>query len=193
MNKSFFSALALVLIAGIMSLSVTSCIDGKEDEKKDTMEALCHVLVSEDVLKVADITVHYFDANGEEATEQMKSTEWKKTWTTTKLPAKVGVWAQITPKNVGGSENYQLKAVATAAYIFHTADGKEWADGNTDGNPQAEAETVNASNIAQWCSNAPEVRFEVDNQGLCIYSGGNNAFCEWVMNLFGYALSLCYI
>ena len=185
--------IAAILFCGLTAGAMMACGDDNDEDKvQDSMDALCHVLVSQDVLKVADVTVHYLDVNGQEATERMTTTEWKKQWTTTTLPARLGVWAQLTPKAGLTEEDYQLKAVATAGYLFHSAKGGEWADGYTSGNPSAEAENVSIDKITEWCSNTPEVRFEVDKQGLCIYSGGNNAFCEWVMELMGYDISLCY-
>ena len=193
-NKTLL--LVSILLCGLTAGVLSACgdDDDKDDEKQDSMEALCHLMVSEDVLKVADVTVHYLDAKGQEATERMTTTEWKKQWTTTTLPAHIGVWAQLTPKVrvVDSQDSYQLKAVVSAGYLFHAAKGGQWVDGHTSGNPLAEDETVNANSVTDWCSKMPEVRYDVDKQGLCIYSGGNNAFCEWVMNLFGYSISLCY-
>ena len=192
-QKNVLWMMAAILVCGLTAGALMACGDDKdEDLAQDKMEALCHVLVSEDVLKVADITVHYLDAKGQEATEQMTTTEWKKQWTTTTLPARIGVWAQLTPKPGLTKENYQLKVVASAGYLFHSAKGGEWVDGHTYGNPSAEAEIIKANDVEKWCINKPEVRFEVDKQGLCIYSGGNNEFCEWVMELFGYDIKLCY-
>lgn len=193
MKKNVLWMMAAILVCGLTAGALMACGDDKdEDLAQDKMEALCHVLVSEDVLKVADITVHYLDAKGQEATEQMTTTEWKKQWTTTTLPASIGVWAQLTPKPGLTKENYQLKAVVSAGYLFHAAKGGEWVDGHTYGNPSAEAEIIKANDVEKWCINKPEVRFEVDKQGLCIYSGGNNEFCEWIMELFGYDIKLCY-
>ena len=193
-NKTLL--LVSILLCGLTAGVLSACgdDDDKADEKQDSMEALCHVMVSDDVLKVADVTVHYLDAKGQEATERMTTTEWKKQWTTTTLPAHIGVWAQLTPKVrvVDSQDSYQLKAVVSAGYLFHAAKGGQWVDGHTSGSPLAEDETVNANSVTDWCSKMPEVRYDVDKQGLCIYSGGNNAFCEWVMNLFGYSISLCY-
>ena len=193
MKKNVLWMMAAILVCCLAAGALMACGDDKdEDLAQDKMEALCHVLVSEDVLKVADITVHYLDAKGQEATEQMTTTEWKKQWTTTTLPARIGVWAQLTPKPGLAKENYQLKVVASAGYLFHAAKGGEWVNGHTYGNPSAEAEIIKANDVDKWCINKPEVRFEVDKQGLCIYSGGNNEFCEWIMELFGYDIKLCY-
>ena len=193
MKKNVLWMMAAILVCGLAAGALMACSDDKDEDKvQDKMEALCHVLVSEDVLKVADITVHYLDAKGQEATEQMTTTEWKKQWTTTTLPASIGVWAQLTPKPGLTNESYKLKAVVSAGYLFHAAKGGEWVDGHTYGNPSAEAEIIKANDVDKWCINKPEVRFEVDKQGLCIYSGGNNAFCEWMMKLFGYNIKLCY-
>ena len=192
MKKNVLWMMAAILVCGLAAGALMACGDDKdEDLAQDKMEALCHVLVSEDVLKVADITVHYLDAKGQEATERMTTTEWKKQWTTTTLPASIGVWAQLTPKPGLTKENYQLKAVVSAGYLFHAAKGGEWVDGHTYGNPSAEAEIIKANDVEKWCINKPEVRFEVDKQGLCIYSGGNNAFCEWLIGLLGYDTKLC--
>ena len=193
MKKNVLWMMAAILVCSLTAGALMACGDDKDESMaQDKMEALCHVLVSEDVLKVADITVHYLDAKGQEATEQMTTTEWKKQWTTTTLPASIGVWAQLTPKHGLAKENYQLKVVASAGYLFHAAKGGEWVNGHTYGNPSAEAEIIKANDVEKWCINKPEVRFEVDKQGLCIYSGGNNAFCEWMMELFGYDVKLCY-
>ena len=193
MKKKVLWMMAAILVCGLTAAALMACGDDKdEDLAQDKMEALCHVLVSEDVLKVADITVHYLDAKGQEATEQMTTTEWKKQWTTTTLPARIGVWAQLTPKAGLAKENYQLKVVASAGYLFHAAKGGEWVNGHTYGNPSAEAEIIKANDVEKWCINKPEVHFEVDKQGLCIYSGGNNAFCEWLIGLLGYDIKLCY-
>ncbi len=193
-NKTLL--LVSILLCGLTAGVLSACgdDDDKADEKQDSLDALCHVMVSDDVLKVADVTVHYLDAKGQEVTERMTTTEWKKQWTTTTLPAHIGVWAQLTPKVrvVDSQDSYQLKAVVSAGYLFHAAKGGQWVDGHTSGSPLAEDETVNANSVTDWCSKMPEVRYDIDKQGLCIYSGGNNAFCEWVMNLFGYSISLCY-
>ena len=192
MKKNVLWMMAAILVCGLAAGALMACGDDKdEDLAQDKMEALCHVLVSEDVLKVADITVHYLDAKGQEATEQMTTTEWKKQWTTTTLPARIGVWAQLTPKPGLTNESYKLKVVASAGYLFHAAKGGEWVNGHTYGNPSAEAEIIKANDVEKWCINKPEVRFEVDKQGLCIYSGGNNAFCEWLIGLLGYDTKLC--
>ena len=197
-KKNALWMLAAILFCGLTAGVLSACgdDDDKADEKQDSMEALCHLMVSEDVLKVADVTVHYLDAKGQEVTEPMNTLEWKKSWKTITLPARVGVWAQLTPKANAASlqDSYQLKTVTTAGYIFNSAKGGEWVEGHTEGNPSTAAEEVKADNVAEWCNNVPKVRFEVDKQGLCIYSGGNkNSLCEWIMNLFGYDINLCYI
>ena len=173
-----------------------ACGDDTDEKSQDKMEALCHVLVSEDVLKVADITVHHLDANGQEATERMNTTEWKKQWTTTTLPARIGVWAQLTPKHGLTEENYQLKVVASAGYLFHAAKGGEWVDGwSSVADPYADPEKVAAADVPSWCSKNTAVGCEVDAKGMGklaeVSFGGNfhffgAAFCEWIMELFGY-------
>ena len=60
--------LAAVLFSGLTAGALMACgtdKDENEDKALDTMDALCHVMVSEDVLKVADVTVHYLDAKGQ--------------------------------------------------------------------------------------------------------------------------------
>lgn len=169
------------------------------------MEALCHVLVSEDVLKVADVTVHYLDAKGQEATERMTNTEWKKRWTTTTLPARIGVWAQLTPKSGLTEEHYLLKAVATAGYLFHAAKGGEWADGWVNvADPTAKPENVAAADVPSWCSKSATVGCEVDAKGMGqpakVDFGGNddggngeeyNSFCIWFMSIWGLGPEYC--
>lgn len=189
--------MAAILVYGLAAGALMACGDDKDEDKaQDKMEALCHVLVSEDVLKVADITVHYLDAKGQEATERMTTTEWKKQWTTTTLPARIGVWAQLTPKPELTKENYQLKVVASAGYLFHAAKGGEWVDGWTSvADPHAAPERVAAADVPGWCSKNTAVGCEVDAKGKGklaeVTFGGNlpffgSAFCEWIMELFGF-------
>lgn len=197
MKKNVLWMMAVILVCGLTAGALMACGDDKDEDKvQDKMEALCHVLVSEDVLKVADITVHYLDAKGQEATEQMTTTEWKKQWTTTTLPARIGVWAQLTPKPGLAKENYQLKVVASAGYLFHAAKGGEWVDGWTSvADPHAAPERVAAADVPGWCSKNTAVGCEVDAKGKGklaeVTFGGNvpffgSAFCEWIMKLFGY-------
>ena len=189
--------MAAILVYGLTAGALMACGDDKDESMaQDKMEALSHVLVSEDVLKVADITVHYLDAKGQEATEQMTTTEWKKQWTTTTLPARIGVWAQLTPKAGLAKENYQLKVVASAGYLFHAAKGGEWVNGWTSvADPHAAPERVAAADVPGWCSKNTAVGCEVDAKGKGklaeVTFGGNapffgNAFCEWIMELFGF-------
>lgn len=205
MKKSLLGMLAFVFFCGIAAV-IMACGDDDKDEKKDSMEALCHVTVSEDVLKVADITVHYLDAKGNEATERMNSTEWKKRWKTTTLPARLGVWAQLTPKLLNGSalqENYQLKAVATAGYLFHAAKGGDWVNGWTSvADPYASPEKVSGAAVVSWCSKSTAVGCEVDAKGMgkakATDFGGNdgdpekyNSFCIWFVSIFGLGPDSC--
>ena len=197
MKKNVLWMMAVILVCGLAASALMACGDDNDEEKsQDKMEALCHVLVSEDVLKVADITVHYLDAKGQEATEQMTTTEWKKQWTTTTLPARIGVWAQLTPKHGLANESYKLKVVASAGYLFHAAKGGEWVDGWTSvADPRAVPERVAAADVPGWCSKNTAVGCEVDAKGKGklaeVTFGGNvpffgSAFCEWIMELFGY-------
>ena len=203
--------LAVVLLCGLTAgvLSACSDDDDKDDEKKDSMEALCHVLVSEDVLKVADVTVHYLDAKGQEVTERMTTPEWKKTWTTTTLPARVGVWAQLTPKTIASSsqDSYQLKVVTSTGYLFHAAKGGDWGNGWVNvADPTAQPETVAAADVQSWFNRGTTVGCEVDAKGMgepaAVDFGGNdgedgepkyNPFCSWIMMLLGMGKSYCLV
>lgn len=199
--------LAAILCCGLTAGALIACSDDKdENEALDTMEAMCHVMVSEDVLTVADVTVHYLDAKGQEVTEWMTTTEWKKQWTTTTLPARLGVWAKMTPKSLGGAEmkdSYQLKAVATAGYLFHAAKGGEWTNGWTSAaDPYAAPEIVAAADVSSWCNKSASAGCIVDAKGLGnpakVNFGGNdddtspyNDFCIWVASLFGLGPEAC--
>ncbi len=197
--------LAAILCCGMTAGALMACGNNKdENEALDTMDALCHVMVSEDVLKVADVTVHYLDAKGQEATERMTTTEWKKQWTTTTLPARLGVWAQLTPKaSVALTEvSYQLKAISTAGYLFHAAKGGDWANGWTSANPYAQPENVAATDVSSWCSKSASTGCIVDAKGVgnpaIADFGGNyketspyNDFCIWVVSLFGLGPEAC--
>lgn len=189
------SLLAIALIAGIVSMM--SC---NKNDKENSLEGLCYASVSEDVLKVADVTLHYYDVKGQEATERMTTTEWRKTWTTTTLPAKVAVWIQITPKNAEGSGNYKLKAVAGVGYLFTNAEGKKWADGWVSTDPYADPDNVTSADVQAWCSKGSAVGCEVDAKGMGKQIeadfGGNfwffgNSFCKWIMVITGHGEDYC--
>lgn len=202
-KKNALWMLAAILFCGLTAGLLSACgdDDDKADEKQDSMEALCHLMVSEDVLKVADVTVHYLDEKGQQASERMTTLEWKKTWKTTTLPARVGVWAQLTPKTqVSLQDSYQLKVVATAGYLFHAAKGGDWANGWVNvTDPNAQPENVAAADVQKWCNERPSIGCDVDDKGLGkpveVDFGGNfwlfesgpffdNDFCEWIMGLF---------
>ena len=204
-QKNVLWMMSAILVCGLTAGALMACGDDKdEDLAQDKMEALCHVLVSEDVLKVADITVHYLDAKGQEATEQMTTTEWKKQWTTTTLPARIGVWAQLAPKAGLAKENYQLKVVSSAGYLFHAAKGGEWVNGWTSvADPYADPEKVAAADVPGWCSKNTAVGCEVDAKGMGqsfkVNFGGNdgdqepvyNEFCIWFLSIFGLGEDYC--
>lgn len=207
MIKKHLWILAAILFCGLTTGAMMACGGDDKDEEsvKDSMDALCHVMVSEDVLKVADVTVHYLDAKGQEVTEPLTTTEWRKKWTTTTLPARLGVWAQMKAKTLGGAslqDNYQLKAVATAGYLFHSAKGGKWADGWTSSDPYADSEKVLTADIQSWCSKNVAAGCEVNAQGngkpANVDFGGNfdipffgNAFCIWIMEKFGFTPDYC--
>ena len=195
--------MAAILFCGLTAGALMACGDDKDedDAQKDTMEALCHVMVSDDVLKVADITVHYLDVNGKEVTERMTTKEWKKQWKTTTLPAQLGVWAQLTPKSGFSEENYHLKVVAATGYYFISAKGGEWADGWTNAtDPYANPENVAAEDVPSWCSKSTAVGCQVNANGIGnlakVDFGGNGpffgkSFCIWVMEQFGFTADYC--
>ena len=193
---------AILLFCGLTAGAMMACGDDNDEDKvQDSMDALCHVLVSQDVLKVADVTVHYLDVNGQEATERMTTAEWKKQWTTTTLPARLGVWAQLTPKAGLTEEDYQLKAVATAGFLFRSAKGGEWVEGWTNTtDPYAKPENVAAADVPSWCVKCAAVGCEINDKGVGnpakVDFGGNggtryNEFCIWVAWLFGMGPDYC--
>ena len=198
---------ALMMGAALTAGALVACSDDKEEDKPQAkLEALCHVLVSEDMLKVADVTVHYLDVKGQEATERMTTTEWKKRWAAASLPARLSIWVQLTPKSLKEGElkeTYQLKAVATATYLFHSAQGGEWIEGWMNvPDPYAEPENVAADDVQSWCSDDPYVGCKVDAEGnavpIAVDFGGNkevkpvyNRFCKWFVGLWGLGPEYC--
>jgi len=194
---------AILFLAGIVSL--ISCNKG---DKQNSMDSFCYVTVSEDVLKVADVTIHYINENGQEATELMTTTVWKKRWIANTFPATLGVWAQMSPKLVMGEakDTYQLKVVASTGYLFHSANGKDWGDGWANDDPNAAPDNVAAADVQNWCSKGATVGCEVDAKGMGkpakVDFGGNDdnpweepqypGFCEWVFSLFGLGPEHCH-
>lgn len=102
--KNYLKMTLVVAMTIPMLLSLSSCgnDDEQDEQKKETTYKagfeLTYKAVGE-LLSVADITVSYYDENGELRSEPITKPEWKKEITYKKIPANAGFKIICTIKN----------------------------------------------------------------------------------------------
>jgi len=201
MKEKLITMLGVAAALCIVALTGASCSSDNDNEETSvsTAEAMYAVQVSQDLLGIATVTAHYYDQNGKEQTEAVSNTKWTKKWTTTKFPATLRVWTEVTPKGNATTESYQLQCVAGALVIYTPATGNKWTDGCATGSLKAQPETVTADNVATWCAVKRSVECEVTANGQFKDNGGNeggdmksdNSFCRWIVEFFGMDPKIC--
>ena len=113
--------LAAVFCCAMSSMMFTACGSDDDDDNKvqvDDTKAVGAVmtytfLVSDDMFDVLDMTVEYYDDNGELATEKLTQKEWTKTVKVAKLPVSLGACLKVQIKD-GVDEN----SVGYASYTY---------------------------------------------------------------------------
>lgn len=102
-TKSFLAA--LIVICAMTTTVFTACGDDDDninnsvdDNKPVAAVMVCELTVGDDMFNVLDLTVEYYDANGQVQSEQMTAKNWKKT-VLAKLPATLGARLKIQVKN----------------------------------------------------------------------------------------------
>ena len=100
--KNLFMTLAVVMCCAIISSVFTAC-SSDDDKNSDNGKAVAAVMnymvnVGDDVFAALDLTIEYYDANGQVQSEQMTAKNWKKT-VQAKLPATLGARLKMQVKS----------------------------------------------------------------------------------------------
>jgi len=179
----------LISSALLLALAFTAC---QKNGGKPSVRMVYAVNVSEDVLKVANVEVHYVDKTGDKKKEIVTKTPWKLTIVADALPLTEGVWAKITPKVGVPESTYSLDLETIAAYGGHLGNGKKIADiySNT---PKAPTVAKTAAEIQAWCATSPTVSFTVSQEGFAKQTHvdfGGNGFWDDIWEAI--CLDYCY-
>lgn len=134
--------------------------------------------VSQHLLDVATVTVHYVGNDGRVASEQMSSTTWTKSVTIT-LPAKAGLSIQPMLKGSVANGEYNLSAKGQMSYTWLDQYGQPLKAGLTETTPEMEAKFY-ANGIGQYigaiaanCQLARAFTKDFTGDGTIIVWGGN--------------------
>ena len=158
----------------------------------ESMDILYVVEVSQDVLQVADIELHYLDAEGKVQTEAMTRTTWKK-----RLPSSyrnlIAVWPKLNPKPTLSRPSYTLSVNPAAGVYATLSDGTQQLDGYGFMDDEM---TLSRDSVALWCSISPTMALSIGEYGFAQRGGyefgGNNKkntqifrMVKWLKATFG--------
>lgn len=104
--------------------------------------------VSQQLLDVATVTVHFIGDNGQVASEQMTSTTWAKS-VTIPLPTKAGMNIQPTLKGEVAEGEYTIAAKGQMSYTRLDQNGQQLNPGIIEKTPEMEG-TFYADGIGQY-------------------------------------------
>ncbi len=109
MTKKFllFAALVCTVLTGF---TLTSCGGGDDEPKEVTkFTGKYTIIMSEDVLAVADVYVSYKGNNNENKMDKITSTIWSKTVSSKNFPAEMGIKYRFQPKQgAKPKERYEI-------------------------------------------------------------------------------------
>ena len=182
----------LPLLLLCAALPLLSC-QKMELPKVESMDILYVVEVSQDVLQVADVELHYLDAAGKVRTEAMTRTSWKKRLPSPTYRSLTAVWAKMTPRENLSQRSYSLSVNPAAGLLAHLEDGTSHVDGY---GLMDEAINVSRDSVALWCSISPTLALMIGESGYARIGGydfgGNNKersqfyrMVKWLTNTFG--------
>lgn len=124
MKKNLLWMMAAILTCSLMT-ACSSSSDDDNNSKQNRIEVLYSTILSEDMLKVADLTVVYLDQAGNKQQETLTTTSWEKSISINTLPMNVGICVKANPKSSIAEGEYKLDVTSTAAIAGITASGKE--------------------------------------------------------------------
>lgn len=114
MTKKFllFAALVCTVLTGF---TLTSCGGGDDEPKEVTkFTGKYTIIMSEDVLAVADVYVSYKGNNNENKMDKITSTIWSKKVSSKKFPAEMGIKYRFQPKEGAKlKERYEMSFKVT--------------------------------------------------------------------------------
>ena len=182
----------LPLLLLCAALPLLSCRK-TELPKVESMDILYVVEVSQDVLQVADVQIHYLDAAGKVQTEPLTRTAWKKRLPSPTYRSLTAVWAKMTPKANLNQRSYSLAVNPAAGLLAHLDDGSSHVDGY---GLMDEEIIVSRDSVAHWCSISPTLALMIGDTGYARIGGydfgGNNKertqfyrMVKWLSATFG--------
>ncbi|MBQ8581875.1 MAG: hypothetical protein IJ478_07310 [Alistipes sp.] len=128
--KSAFLACVVMLVAAVVVVACDSSDDAGKQYDFEKMELTFTYEVSDDVLKVADVSFSYEEANAEgvvaPVTETLTTTKWVKQMSATTLPADFSIQVSVTPKaDVNYDKaSYTLQVTRMEEFKEYQSDGK---------------------------------------------------------------------
>ncbi len=142
--KSAFLACMVMMVAAVVAVACDSSDDSGKQYDFEKMEFTFTYEVSDDVLKVADVTFSYDEANVEgvvaPVTETLTSNKWVKQMSSTTLPADFSIRVSVTPKTGVSYDqtSYTLQLTRIEEFKEFQSDGKvHWSE-----SPDVERHTV---------------------------------------------------
>ena len=159
MKKNLLWMMALVLTCGLMS--ACSSDDDKSDSKTTLIEVIYTTNVSDDLLKVADLKMVYYDETGAKKEEAVTSKDWQKSIKLTKVPAKAGSYLKATPKSSIAEGYYALDVTALVSVAGTLANGKSFAESNGE----VSNATKQAAEVADFCNHLDGTTITIDAEG----------------------------
>ncbi len=153
------------MMAAILTCSLmTACSSSSDDDnnsKQNRIEVLYSTILSEDMLKVADLTVVYLDQAGNKQQETLTTTSWEKSISINTLPMNVGICVKANPKSSIAEGEYKLDVTSTAAIAGITASGKEI----TEAVGTYSSETRTADKVPSYCNAIEGKAVRIDADG----------------------------
>lgn len=158
MKKNLLWVMAAILTCSLM----TACSSSDDNDSKETnIEVLYSANVSDDVLKVADLSVIYLDQAGNKQQEALTSKEWKKSISSKTVPMTVGICVKATPKSSIAEGEYKLEVVTSSAIAGIMSSGKEI--GKLVGSNSSATRT--ADKVPEFCSGLSGAAAKIDADG----------------------------
>ena len=159
MKKNLLWMMAAILTCSLMTACSSS--DDNDDKKENSIEVLYSTTISDDMLKVADLTVVYIDQAGNKQQETVTSKEWKKSINSKTLPMTAGICLKATPKGSIAEGEYKLDISATAAIAGVLSSGK----GISEVVGTYSSATRTADKVAEFCNALKGTAVRVDTDG----------------------------
>ena len=153
--KKLLMMFAAVLCCAMTTTVITACGSDDDDDTKPDQDVAVAALMdykfttSQEMLQSFDLTIDYYDANGNVQTEQFTTTEWKKSVKSTKFPAKLGARLKAKLKS-GVDPNSRIKVDYGYAYHGYSVNAKDQVLGIMVSGDISESSTISIGQVNAW-------------------------------------------